>query len=286
MRPSDMFYEKIMPALKEYGITKVTSRKEWPHEVLKRVYTQLVQETPRDLLSRELWCSCMSSAELWAKTNVHARSVAVMSMVGYVTGLGDRHLDNILMDFGSGEVVHIDWNVCFEKGVKLKVPELVPYRMSQTLQASIGFSGVEGPFRISCEKALRVLRRNKEALLTLLEAFVYDPLVDWTADKINDQASKNVELHVSLSLFASRVDEMKVAIDIGRYSIHTYLFRLSAHNWLSGRWYSQRICSGAMRASAHCSSLWQIGSKHSWQRVHANRRLKRWEGCCEWCRTS
>jgi hypothetical protein len=47
-------------------------------------------------------------------------------------------------------------------------------------------------------------------LLTLLEAFVYDPLVDWTSEKTKDE-SKGVELHVSLSLFASRVDEMKVA---------------------------------------------------------------------------
>ena len=40
-------------------------------------------------------------------------------------GLGDRHLDNILMDLASGEVVHIDWNVSFDKGARLKVPE--PY---------------------------------------------------------------------------------------------------------------------------------------------------------------
>ena len=120
-RPSDMFYDKIIPALKEQGITRVTSRKEWPHEVLKQVFSLLVSETPRDLISREIWCSCLSPSELWSKTNMHARSMAVMRMVGYVIGLGDRHLDNILMDFESGEVVHIDWNVCFEKGSKLKV---------------------------------------------------------------------------------------------------------------------------------------------------------------------
>lgn len=46
----------------------------------------------------------------------YARSTAVMSMVGYIIGLGDRHLDNVLIDMTSGEVVHIDYNVCFEKG--------------------------------------------------------------------------------------------------------------------------------------------------------------------------
>lgn len=46
-------------------------------------------------------------------------STAVMSMVGYIIGLGDRHLDNVLIDMTIREVVHIDYNVCFEKG-KLK----------------------------------------------------------------------------------------------------------------------------------------------------------------------
>jgi PI-3-kinase-related kinase SMG-1 len=34
-------------------------------------------------------------------------------MIGYTIGLGDRHLDNILMDFGTGEVVHIDYSPYF-----------------------------------------------------------------------------------------------------------------------------------------------------------------------------
>lgn len=40
-------------------------------------------------------------------------------MVGYIIGLGDRHLDNVLIDMTTGEVVHIDYNVCFEKGQSL-----------------------------------------------------------------------------------------------------------------------------------------------------------------------
>lgn len=36
------------------------------------------------------------------------------------------------------------------------------------------------PLRSSCERTLSALRQGRETLLTLLEAFVYDPLVDWT----------------------------------------------------------------------------------------------------------
>lgn len=37
----------------------------------------------------------------------------------------------------------------------------------------------QGTFRIACAHVLRTLKRGRETLLTLLEAFVYDPLVDW-----------------------------------------------------------------------------------------------------------
>lgn len=86
-------------------------------------------------------------------------------------------------------------DICFEKGQRLKVPERVPFRMTQILQDALGLTGVEGIFRKACEHTLRVMRkyvslnnmltwnRNKEPLLTLLEAFVYDPLVDWAAEK-------------------------------------------------------------------------------------------------------
>jgi len=99
--------------------------------------------------------------------------MSVMSVVGHILGLGDRHLDNILVDLAAGDVVHIDFNVCFEKGHTLRVPETVPFRMTQNLQAALGVTGVEGTFRASCERVLRMLRRNRETLLTLLEAFVY-----------------------------------------------------------------------------------------------------------------
>ena len=44
----------------------------------------------------------------------YTRSLAVMSMVGYVLGLGDRHPSNLMLDRTTGHVVHIDFGDCFE----------------------------------------------------------------------------------------------------------------------------------------------------------------------------
>jgi PI-3-kinase-related kinase SMG-1 len=81
----------------------------------------------------------------------------------------------------TGEVAHIDYNICFEKGQNLRVPERVPFRLTQNLEQALGVTKVEGMFRCSCESAMGILRREKEILLTLLEAFVDDPLLDWQA---------------------------------------------------------------------------------------------------------
>jgi len=39
---------------------------------------------------------------------------------------------------------------------------------------------LQGIFRLACEHVLKVMKKGRETLLTLLEAFVYDPLIDWT----------------------------------------------------------------------------------------------------------
>lgn len=59
--------------------------------------------------------------------------------VGWLLGLGDRHLDNILLDSSTGELVHIDFNVVFDQGLRLRVPEIVPFRLTQMLKVRQAF---------------------------------------------------------------------------------------------------------------------------------------------------
>jgi len=54
--------------------------------------------------SRELWCHSVNAGSWWQTTRTYSYSVAVMSIIGYIIGLGDRHLDNVLVDLLTGEV--------------------------------------------------------------------------------------------------------------------------------------------------------------------------------------
>lgn len=119
------------------------NRKDWPVQALKQVLKELQEETPRDLLAKELWCHSTTAATWRQVIRNYSLSMAVMSVIGYIIGLGDRHLDNVLVKLASGEIVHIDYNVCFEKGKTLRVPEKVPFRMTPNLEEALGVTGIE-----------------------------------------------------------------------------------------------------------------------------------------------
>ncbi|XP_060762548.1 serine/threonine-protein kinase ATR isoform X2 [Neoarius graeffei] len=112
--------------------------------------------------------------------SAYCRSTAVMSMVGYVLGLGDRHGENILFDSQTGECVHVDFNCLFNKGETFDVPEVVPFRLTQNMVHAMGPMGTEGLFRQACEVTLRLMRDQREPLMSVLKTFLHDPLVEWS----------------------------------------------------------------------------------------------------------
>ncbi|KAL4452130.1 hypothetical protein ABPG75_007792 [Micractinium tetrahymenae] len=109
----------------------------------------------------------------------YMRSMAVNSMAGHIIGLGDRHLQNVLLDTRTADAVHIDLGIAFEQGRFLNTPELVPFRLTRDVVDGMGVAGVEGVMRRCCEETLRVLRASKESILTVVEVFIHDPLYKW-----------------------------------------------------------------------------------------------------------
>ncbi|XP_054652391.1 serine/threonine-protein kinase ATR isoform X2 [Dunckerocampus dactyliophorus] len=116
----------------------------------------------------------------YSSRSAYCRSTAVMSMVGYILGLGDRHGENILFDSLTGECVHVDFNCLFNKGETFDVPEVVPFRLTQNMVHAMGPMGTEGLFRQACEVTLRLMRDQREPLMSVLKTFLHDPLVEWS----------------------------------------------------------------------------------------------------------
>ena len=144
------------------------------------IFEYAMSQTKGEDLQRILWSKSPTS-EIWLerRTN-YTRSLAVMSMVGYILGLGDRHPSNLMLDRYTGKIIHIDFGDCFEVAMKReRCPEKVPFRLTRMLVNAMEISGIEGNFRNTCEQVMTVLRQNKDSLMAMLEVFLYEPLVSW-----------------------------------------------------------------------------------------------------------
>lgn len=124
----------------------------------------------------------------------YVNSVATSSMIGYILGLGDRHVQNILIDQTTAEVIHIDFGIAFEQGKVLPTPETVPFRLTRDMVAPMGISGVEGFFKKSCEKTLKILRQNNLLIPTILEVLLYDPLYAWKLSAKAAYSKQSIEV--------------------------------------------------------------------------------------------
>lgn len=57
-----------------------------------------------------LWLKSKNSEAWLERRTCYTRSLAVMSMVGYILGLGDRHPSNLMLDRFTGKVSHSSSN--------------------------------------------------------------------------------------------------------------------------------------------------------------------------------
>lgn len=71
-----------------------------------------------------------------------------------------------------------------------KFPEKIPFRLTRMLVNAMEVSGIHGSYKKSCEVTMDVLRDNKDSLMAVLEAFVYDPLIAW---RLIANATKDTE---------------------------------------------------------------------------------------------
>ncbi|XP_039135080.1 serine/threonine-protein kinase ATR isoform X2 [Dioscorea cayenensis subsp. rotundata] len=196
------------------------------HPLVKRIYDQCSGKMPEDemLKSKILpmfppvfhkwFLITFSEPAAWFRARVaYAHTSAVWSMVGHIVGLGDRHGENILFDSTTGDTVHVDFSCLFDKGLQLEKPELVPFRLTQNMIDGLGITGYEGVFLKVCEITLSVLRAHKETLMSVLETFIHDPLVEWTkSHKSSGVEVQNPHAQRAISNIKARLQGVVVGV--------------------------------------------------------------------------
>lgn len=159
------------------------------------VFEHALNNTNGKDLHRILWYQSTSSESWVIRREAYTKSLAVMSVVGYILGLGDRHPSNLMLQRDSCKILHIDFGDCFEVAMhRAKFPEKIPFRLTRMLVLAMEVSGVDGLFRRTCERVMKVMRENCDSIVAILEAFVHDPLLSWRLLNPNrDKASRGPE---------------------------------------------------------------------------------------------
>jgi FKBP12-rapamycin complex-associated protein len=158
-----------------------------PRPKRREMLQYVIDNTPSDDLKLLIW-ERNESSESWLEyRSNYIRSTAMMSVVGYILGLGDRHLNNLMLH-KKGKTIHIDFGDCFEVAqARERFPETVPFRLTRMLVAAMEACGIEGTFRHMCESVMDLLRKHRDSVTSLLETFAYDPLISWRLDALNKE---------------------------------------------------------------------------------------------------
>jgi len=113
------------------------------------IFESVIENTPGDDLAQILFHKS-SNAESWLERRTNfSRSLAVMSIVGYVLGLGDRHTNNLMFERTNGKIIHIDFGDCFENAmVRDHFPEKIPFRLTRMFINALEVTGIEGTLNL------------------------------------------------------------------------------------------------------------------------------------------
>jgi DNA-dependent protein kinase catalytic subunit len=102
-----------------------------PRESIVEAFDSAKKLLRPDLLRRGLENLCLTSEAFLNIRTRFIKSYATFCVSSYILGIGDRHLENFLLDINDGEILGIDFGIAFDNGIQLGVPELIPFRLTQ-----------------------------------------------------------------------------------------------------------------------------------------------------------
>lgn len=128
--------------------------------------------------------------------DTYIRSCAGYCVLTYLLGVGDRHLDNLLLTT-SGKLFHIDFGYILGRDPKPMPP---PMKLSKEMVEAMGgvTSEYHHAFRKQCYTAFLHLRRHANVVLNLFSLMVDASIPDIALEP--DKAVKKVEENLKLNL--------------------------------------------------------------------------------------
>jgi len=162
---SDEYYNMFVNATRDQTVEKV----------LKQEKT-----VPFDLLKKGIMSLCSGPESYFLLRSHFAQTLAAFSIASYTIGIGDRHLDNFLLNMQTGGIIGIDFGHAFGTATQfLPIPELMPFRLTRQLTNFLLPLDTEGLLKHNMVHTLSAIQKNKDILINTMDVFVKEPLLDW-----------------------------------------------------------------------------------------------------------
>jgi DNA-dependent protein kinase catalytic subunit len=201
--------DKKYPA--NYSYLRLYAKKK--RDELAQVMESIYATIPEDLLLNGLLGMASTSDAFFVIRDRYAKSLASFSIASYILGIGDRHLENFLIDSTDGTIIGIDFGHAFGSATEiLPVPELMPFRLTRQMLAVLapisashaterqakrqGSVPAGGVLLESMVHVMRALHDNRDLLLNTMDVFIKEPLVDWLKHA-NDSKRKQAAMEQS-----------------------------------------------------------------------------------------
>ncbi|KAL5969848.1 Serine/threonine-protein kinase atr, partial [Taenia solium] len=170
----------VIPLKEHGGLIEWVSNTQPFRSILTSLYVEIGR--PFNWVTMNRYAPLLEDSLEYEARETYVRTCAVMSMVGYALGLGDRHTENILFDCTTGGLVHVDFSCVFNTGLTLPWPERVPFRLTRSLVHAMGPTGFEGTFRRCAEVTMHLLRREIDPLMAVFRPIYFDALVEKSSE--------------------------------------------------------------------------------------------------------
>jgi len=165
------------------------------------IFLQISEICPADEIKNFFWTHSPNADSWLSNVECFTITTAIMSMVGYVIGLCDRHPSNIMVQKDTGRIIHIDFGDTFEKTMhRATYPEKVPFRLTRMMINALDCGSVEGLFTKISRDTMKILRANKSSLVALLEIFIHEPIEESFSESSPLQSPTSIIARVSEKL--------------------------------------------------------------------------------------
>ncbi|KAI7908116.1 uncharacterized protein BX663DRAFT_493038 [Cokeromyces recurvatus] len=174
-----------------------------PRDKIVYHFEAIANSVPNTMLKDYLFQLASSPEAFLFLRKDFAYSIACISIYGYILGIGDRHLDNFLLDEKSGRLIPIDFGYAFGAASELiPIPEIVPFRLTRQLIGVLDPLGISGILEDAMINILSVIQAEKELLLNIMRqeddeslketSYSIDKNIEWYPQKKIDTAKRKL----------------------------------------------------------------------------------------------